>query len=117
MSDDTAIAIQLGQTLAGLVAFGCVLIAATRLRRKPDATPDAPAKPGAPLWIRLGTLLVLAVCLFIPAFLGLKAWTAVVLVIVALGLAEFWGMLSAIGAQPHRKIGYAAGLLLPVLAA
>ena len=130
MTDDALIARKLVETLAIIVAGGSVLIVAARAasrRKAPASAPspgaaeapapvDAPAVVKAPLWARLGTLLGLAFAAFVPAYFGPEAWTAAICVLVAMGLWEFWDMLDAYGAPPHRIAGWLAGLSLPVSA-
>lgn len=132
MSDDALIARQLVETLAAVVAGGSVLIAVARAvsrRRKAGALAagpgggeaegapaDAPAVVKAPLWARLGTLIGLAFAAFVPAYFGPVTWTAAICLLVAMGLYEFWTMLDAYGAPPHRLAGWLAGLALPVSA-
>ncbi|MEB3197801.1 MAG: phosphatidate cytidylyltransferase [Candidatus Sericytochromatia bacterium] len=81
----------------------------------PTAVPE-PTVLKTPLWVRLGTLLALAVAVFVPAFVSLQAWAGVVCVLVTVALAEFWALLEKVGVAPHRLSGFLAGLALPVAA-
>jgi phosphatidate cytidylyltransferase len=118
-------------TLAAFVAGGASTIVLARLvgRRQvaravtaeggpPDgAEASAPVAVRTPLWVRLGTLLALAVAVFVPAYLGTLPWACAVAVLVGLGLVEFWRMLAAMGSPAHTKVGLLAGLMLPLAAA
>ncbi|MEB3329252.1 MAG: phosphatidate cytidylyltransferase [Candidatus Sericytochromatia bacterium] len=125
---DTDLALRFLSTLAAFVAGGAGTILLARLvshRKLARATSGAgeaapaaaPAAVRTPFWLRLGTLLALAVAVFVPAFLGAWAWACAVGVLVGLGLGEFWRMLAAAGAPAHPVVGLAAGLLLPIAAA
>jgi phosphatidate cytidylyltransferase len=126
MSDNAEIARQLAWTLGWIVAGGALLIGVARVLsnrkvKEPPAgefvdVPLAAAVVKAPLWVRLGTLLVLAALLFVPAYFGTEWWAAVVVVLVAVGLGEFWAMLRGAGAPPHRWTGWLAGVALPAAA-
>lgn len=116
------LAAQFLRTLLAFVLGGSALIVLARLvgRQRQKAEPDAgaaePAALRTPFWLRLSTLLGLAVAVFVPAYVGAWAWAAVVTLLVWLGLGELWAALEAAGAPAHRRVGYAAGVALPVAA-
>jgi len=84
---------------------------------RPSPRPDEPTawKPSN-LQLRLITAAVL-----VPAVIGAcwnGGWTyvGVVIAFILFGLREFYGLISAKGATPHRLLGYIAAASLPVIA-
>jgi phosphatidate cytidylyltransferase len=136
MMGDVALATQFAQTLGVTVLGGASLIAilrrfANRGRSHageaesqaegttlgtPQGSHSTPTILRTPLWLRLGTLLLLAVAVFVPAFLGGFFWLLLVCTLVLLGLLEFWSALRRLDVAPHSRVGSLVGLLLPVAA-
>ena len=83
----------------------------------PDPTGPSPEESGASeIALRLLTAAILIpAVLYVIARGGLWTLGAVVL-LAALGMREFYAMIEAKGARPHRAFGIAAGAALPVIA-
>lgn len=83
----------------------------------PTPLPDeAEKKPRSELALRLGTAAILIPSVIWLIVNGGLPYLVAIVVIVLLGLREFYRMIAAKGAEPLQQAGYAAGAALPVVA-
>ena len=91
---------------------------AARTERVPvpdsGASVNAPARRDASLPLRVLSAVLFLPLLFLAAKVGGLLWLAFSLIVVGLGLREFYRMMESKGLAPHWKSGTFAVLLLPI---
>ena len=84
--------------------------------RPPTPAPPPKATGSSNLALRLITAALLVPPVVYTIWVGGLLYLAVIIVIVLLGLREFYGLIEDKGAQPLVGFGYAAGAAIPVVA-
>lgn len=85
---------------------------AAPVTRAPSAEPAVPARRDASLPLRIASAVVFLPLLVLAARVGGLVWLGFTMLVVGLGLREFYRMMESKGLAPHWKSGIFAGVIL-----